>query len=138
MALRGDDPVRLSRALAIDSVYRSLAGPASGPSAARVRTEAARLAAACGDPYAKALCALAAGVGAFFGFDWRRAVSELESAEALLLEGCSGTVWELGTAHLMWCVSLFFLGRLGELLHSLPALLEKANLRGDRYESTDL
>jgi serine/threonine protein kinase len=136
--LRGGDSVRLSRALAIEAGYQSFGGPARAGRTSRILAEASRLATASEDVYAEGLCALASGVAAFFSFDWSKAASALEMAEGVLLEKCNGVAWELGTARLMWCVSLFFLGRLTELARSLPVLLHNAELRGDRYESTDL
>jgi hypothetical protein len=62
----------------------------------------------------------------------------LRAAEIRLREGCAGAAWELATARLMGCVSLFFLGEIRELSSRLPELLANAQARGDLYESTDL
>jgi eukaryotic-like serine/threonine-protein kinase len=62
--------------------------------------------------------------------------SFLKRGEAILLERCTGVVWELGTARLMGCASLFFMGRFRELLSRVPALLQDAEGRGDLYEAT--
>jgi hypothetical protein len=69
---------------------------------------------------------------------WREARDLLERAEGILRERCTGVAWELATAHLMWSVSLFFLGELGELSQRLPTLLKQAEGRGDLYEATEL
>jgi hypothetical protein len=62
----------------------------------------------------------------------------MQHAEELLREQCTGVAWELATARLVDCVSLFFLGEIRELRARLPKLVENSRSRGDLYESTDL
>jgi hypothetical protein len=62
----------------------------------------------------------------------------MDSAESFLRERCVGVAWELATARLMGCVSLFLMGRWTDLAQKLPMLLSDATKRGDLYESTDL
>jgi hypothetical protein len=130
--------VRLARALALDSAFQAFGGRHRARVAANTLRRASLLAIETNDTYAQGLCELASSVVAFLAMDWERARAQLEVAETVLAEHPAGMAWELATAHLMWCVSMFFLGRLKELAHSLPALLRVAELRGDRYESTDL
>jgi hypothetical protein len=81
---------------------------------------------------------LVTGMAAFLAGRWKESREALERAEEILHRKCVGVAWELATARLMHCVSLFFLGEFRELGNRLPGLLENAELRGDVYESTDL
>ena len=103
--LRANDRGRLSQALAIESVFQALAGPAAAEKAARIQAEAWALARAAGDAYAEAVCGLVSGGAAFFSLEWRKAAPAFELAESAFLENCSGVALELGTARLMGCVS---------------------------------
>ena len=87
-------------------------------------------------PHAIGLATLVSGMAAFLEGRWKNARQLLARGEAILLERCTGAVWELGTARLMRCASLFFMGQFRELLSQVPALLRDAERRGDLYEAT--
>jgi eukaryotic-like serine/threonine-protein kinase len=129
MALRAGEKYRIARALSMEAGYYALAGGRN-----RLRTEsllrgAAEVSEACHHPHAIGLATLASGIAAFLDGRWKNAEQLLERGEAILLARCTGVVWELGTARLMGCVSLFFMGQLRELLSRVPALLRDAEQR---------
>ena len=69
---------------------------------------------------------------------WSDARSELETAETILRERCSGVSWEIGTTTGYQFRSLMFLGRYDEIRRRIPALVKQARERGDLYALTSL
>ena len=136
LALGLGDPYRAARALSVEAGYHALSGEKSHGRMHQALTMASGLAETCGNPHAVALVNLVDGMGAFLSGKWARARTTLEGAEALLRERCSGVAWELATARLMGCASMYFLGEIRELSQRLPVLLQNAHARGDLYEST--
>lgn len=138
LALDSDDPPRAAKALAIEAGYHAMFGAKARSRSARAFSLATRLAERSGDPHAVGLTHVVAGMMAFLQGRWAVAHETLAGAEALLRERCVGVAWELGTARLVGCVSMFFLGEIAALRSRLPVLLDNAQARGNVYESTDL
>jgi tetratricopeptide (TPR) repeat protein len=138
LALQSGEKYRIARALAIEVGYHALAGGHNREYTRKVLRTVQSLSQTVNHPHAIGLATLVAGVSAFLEGRWRSSRELLERAEGILREKCTGVAWELATARLMWCVSLFFLGELDELGRRLPNLLKNADDRGDRYEATDL
>jgi hypothetical protein len=138
LALSAGEKYRIARALSVEAGYQALFGGRSRLRTERLLRSAAELSKACNHPHAVGLAALISGVAAFLEGRWKNARQLLEKGEALLLERCTGVVWELGTARLMHSVSLFFMGQFRELQSRVPALLEDAGRRGDLYAVTAL
>ena len=138
LARRAGDIYRLSRALAMEAGYSALSGSRTTGKADTTLRHAAELAAQCAHPQAAAFVAVVRGMAAFLEGRFRAACDALYGAEKVMRENCVDVAWELATARLVGCVSLFFLGELKNLSARLPELLENAQGRGDLYESTDL
>jgi len=138
LALQSGEKYRIARALAIEVGYHALAGGHNREYTQKILRTVQSLSQSVNHPHAVGLTALVAGVSAFLEGRWRDSRESLERAEGILREKCTGVAWELATARLMWCVSLFFLGELDELGRRLPNLLKNADECGDRYEATDL
>lgn len=138
LALDSGDRSRGAKALAIEAGYHAMFGIAGRPQGARALSLATQLADASGDPHAIGLTRVVAGMTAFLEGRWSAAREALADAEALLRERCSGVAWELATARLVGCVSMFFLGDIRALQVRVPALLDSAVARGNVYESTHL
>jgi hypothetical protein len=138
LALRAGEKYRLSRAFAAEAAYYALAGGRQRSHTQALLQAVIALAEQTGNSHAVGLAGLVGGMAAFLEGKWKEARQRLERAEAVLRERCIGVTWELATARLMWCVSLFCLGDLGELCQQLPALVKNAEERGDLYEATDL
>lgn len=136
LALDSGDRPRAAKALAIEAGYHAMFGAEGRSACARALDLASRLAERSGDLHAVGLNRLAAGMAAFLAGRWAAACETLGAAEALLRERCTGVAWELGTARLVGCVSMFFLGEIKALSARLPVLLDSARSRGNVYEST--
>jgi len=137
-ALSAGEKYRIARALSVEAGYHALSGGRSQPHTQSLLRKAAELSEACHHPHAIGLATLVSGMAAFLEGRWKNARELLERGEAILLEGCTGVVWELGTARLMGCASLFFMGQFRELINRVPVLLQDAERRGDLYEATAL
>ena len=138
LALRAGEKYRVARALCVEAAYHGLGGTRRTERTQRVLQTAIELSRTCDDPYAEAFSTLIAGTCAFLEGRWKEAQLSFARAETALLERCVGTVWDLATARLQSCASLFFLGELNELHQRLPALLADADMRGDLYQATAL
>jgi tetratricopeptide (TPR) repeat protein len=138
LALRAGEKYRIARALCLEAGYHGLAGTRRRGRTQRILQSAIELARTCDNPYAQALSTLITGTCAFLEGRWKNAQDWFARAETVFLERCIGAVWELATARLQRCASLFFLGELNELRQGLPALLADADARGDLYQATAL
>lgn len=137
-ALRAGEPYRVARAFAVEAAYCAFGGSRSRPRTKDLIDRATELADACGHPHALGLVTLVSGMAAFLEGRWKVAQQILERAEIVLQERCVGVTWELATARIMGCASLYFMGRVVELSERLPNLLRDADTRGDLYEATAL
>ena len=61
-----------------------------------------------------------------------------DAAEKILLERCTGVLWELTQARRFALSALTFMGNLAELGKRAPKLLSEARERGQLYAETDL
>jgi len=138
LALWSGEKYQIARALAFEAGYHAISGGRKRNRTQEVLQMAIALSQSIDNPHATGFTTLVAGAAAFLEGRWRESRELLERAERVLRERCTGVAWELATARLMWCVSLFFLGELGELGQLLPNLLKNADGRGDLYEATDL
>jgi eukaryotic-like serine/threonine-protein kinase len=138
LALHSGEKHQIARALAAEAGYQAISGGRSRHRTQRALRNAKELAQRVDHPYASALLVLVTGMAAFLEGQWRESRRLLQDAEALLRDRCTGVVWQLATARLMSCVTLFFLGELRELGQCLPTLVKNAEERGDLYEATDL
>jgi serine/threonine protein kinase len=138
LALRAGEKYRVARALSVEAAYHGLGGTRRRERTQRVLHTAIELSRTCDDPYAQAFSTLIAGTCAFLEGRWKEAQLSFARAETALLEHCVGAFWDLATARLQSCASLFFLGKLNELRQRLPALLADADMRGDLYQATAL
>ncbi|HEY0136953.1 MAG TPA: hypothetical protein VGB85_22880, partial [Nannocystis sp.] len=139
LALRAGEPVRLSRALAMES---SLVASSGGPA----RTHALRLSQAALDlahqvrsPASIATALLHAGACAYLaGGEWRRAAKLCCESETLFREKVPGSTWAKTTVRRFWLGSLMYLGELAELRRRLAEFLGDARDRGNVYALTDM
>jgi len=138
LALRARDPVRIARALALEiSLIAGLRGPAHR-AFYRAWTRARAIAQSLADPSVSAIVDGSAAGAAVLGGRWTEALELCARAERLLLQRCTGTVWERDILQMLWCNSLWYVGRLDELAAEVPARLRDACERGDRLASTNL
>src|SRR5262249_33024925 len=131
LALRAGEPYRVVRALAWQAAHTSNLGAAAWPRAARLLQAARAPAQRVRHPHALGITMLSAGVADFTRGHWATAAGQLEEAEKILREQCTGVAWELGTAHTFSLWSRFYLGDVAEMGRQSARLLKQAGERGD-------
>jgi hypothetical protein len=132
LALQSREPFRVCRALALAAAARSAMGVAARGPAERLMRAAESLASTIDHPETVALARLAAGnVPVFFG-EWRRALTALDEAEALLHERCRNVAWERTNAHYQGSSVRIFLGELADAARRVPGAVREAIERDDR------
>jgi hypothetical protein len=100
--------------------------------------KAEALARKVGRPHPIALSTLMAGISAYCNGEWRRGATLCEEAEVMLREQCTGTAWEMTSAHSFLLRSLTFLGEIREVTRRMPMLVAAALDRGNLYATTEL
>jgi tetratricopeptide (TPR) repeat protein len=138
LALRAGELNRVTRALASEVAYSATGGGATRKRTERVWKVTSSLVTRIGDPHTMGLATWAAGLAAYLEGRWKTALELCDRAEEILLERCTGVVWELANARFYALRSLMFMGRFEELSRRLPAYVKDAHLRGDLYEETNL
>jgi hypothetical protein len=73
------------------------------------------------------------GTCAFFRGEWDESLEHTREADAILAERCTNVAWERATNMRFELVSLYYLGRVGELSERVPGLVEIARDRDDLY-----
>ncbi len=138
LALNAGEPHRIVRALGLEIGHSSTGGGRSRRRTAEVFRVARALAERLQDPHGLGMVWLGGGVAAYFEGRWRDARELCDRAVEVLRSRCTGVAHELNEAHFHAIRALEFLGELKELSQRLPALLQDAATRGDRYAATNL
>jgi hypothetical protein len=138
LALDAGEPYRVARALAAEASFVATIGSRGEELSARLIKEAQGLAMRVGDPQLLGLIEFCTGLTHFLVGRWRESQVHQVEAERLFREAGSAVTWEAASARLFGVWSLFYLGELQELSRRLPALLDEARRRGDRYTITSL
>jgi hypothetical protein len=138
LALDAGEPYRIARALALEVPFVAVPGLAARPRALELLAAADTLARRTGHPHALALVRLVSGTSLYLAGRFPEAVAELDRAESILRERCTGVPWERGSGATigLWC--RFFTGDLREFCRRVPAAIREAEERGDRYVATNL
>ncbi len=139
LALKAGEPIRLSRALAMEASLVASGGGGSRTQALRLSQAALDLAHQVKQPAAIAGALLHAGACAYLaGGEWRRAASLCSEGEALFRKRVAGSTWAKTTIRRFWLGSLMYLGELAELRRRLAEFLGDARDRGNLYALTDM
>ena len=138
LALEASEPVRLCRALAVAAINAASRGERSRSRAEDLVRMAERIAQELDEPRVRALALLAAGTVHFFLGEWRSSRSKLERADQMFRENCRGVAWELANTHSWTCNVLILSGDLSEASRRVPALLDEAQSREDRFALMNL
>ncbi len=138
LALGAGEPYRIARSLGFEAGFSASAGVGARARTARLLGEAGALVEKLDQPQALALYKGAAGMAAFLEGRWRAAVDLFDAATELFVQRCTGVAWEQHTAQLYAMISLFYLGRAGELQRRFPSRLQEALDRGNLYAATTL
>ncbi len=132
-ALRAGDPRRTGHTLCL--VSGSLA-PFGGPALAWARSmlaRAERLAAEVRDPHLDGMAIIARGQIDFVAGRFTSMLERCDHGGRLLAENCRGVRWDCDVAQMGALRALEELGRLDELRHRLPRLLDEAIAHDDLY-----
>ena len=136
-ALDVGDPIRIARALALESGFSVIIPIAAGPGRSETLSHAAMKLA--GDvPYVEALTSLWTGIGVFLTGRWTEATRRCGSAMTTFRDQCTGVLWELNLAQGFFLFSLAYRGRLREVAGHMAALSQSARERGNFYLELEL
>jgi hypothetical protein len=137
-ALDAGEPVRLSRALAVDAAFLSTAGQHAAPKWAPAMARASEIAARIGTPHAEGVIVGTEALIHHMIGDWVPGYPKALRAREMLGQHSMGGVWDVRAADmvLLWCLT--WTGRLGELQRELARYLRSADARGDLYAATSM
>ena len=133
LALEASEPVRLCRALAVAAGNTATRGERGRSRAEELVRASERIAEEIEEPHARALALLTAGTVHFLLGEWRSSRSKLERAEQVLRESCRAVSWELANTQTWTCNVLILSGELSEASRRVPALMDEARSREDRF-----
>lgn len=133
LALEAGEPVRLCRALAVAAGNAAARGEKARGWAEDLVHAAERVGEEIEEPRARALALFAAGTVHFLLGEWRGSRTKLESAEQILRESCRAVAWELANIQSWTCNVLILSGELAEASRRVPALMDEARDREDRF-----
>lgn len=138
LSLRAGEPYRVTRALAFEAAYLAIDGGPSAPRVAELLATASSIGARIGRPHALGLVAFVSGVTATLFGRWQQGVLDLDRADTIFREKCTGVTWERSWAHTFAVWALWYGGETREFLRRVPLYLQAADERGDRYLATSL
>jgi hypothetical protein len=138
LSLAAGEPYRIARALALEVPFASVPGISARGRALELLAEADALARRTGHPHALALVRLMSGTSYYLVGRFSEAIVELDRADVILRERCTGVAWERGSGRTIgiWC--RWLTGDLREFCRLVPLAIREAEERGDRYLATNL
>ena len=138
LALDAGEPYRAARALALEVPFVGVPGSSTRGRAIELLAEADALAHRTGNPHALGLVRLVSGTAFYLVGEFPDAVAELDRAETILRERCTGVAWERASGLTIGLWSRWFTGDLREFCRRVPLAIREAEERGDRYLATNL
>ncbi|CAN5231762.1 hypothetical protein BH11MYX1_BH11MYX1_45250 [soil metagenome] len=140
LALDAGEPYRVSRALAWESIVRSMEGGTKSWRRAReLGVTAKAIADRIHHPHARAWAEATEAIAAGCRGDWRESQAHSRATIALFREAQTDVVWEVGSMHVWWLLpALYFAGDLSELAYRAPQAVGDADAVGDLYTGTSL
>ncbi|APR86336.1 Serine/threonine protein kinase [Minicystis rosea] len=138
LSLDAGEPYRVARALALEVGFVAVPGGPARPRALELLAAADAVARRTGHPHAHALVRLASGTALYLVGRFPEAIAELDRAESMFRERCTGVAWELGSGLTIGLWSRFLTGDLREFCRRVPLVIREAEERGDRYLATNL
>jgi hypothetical protein len=138
LSLDAGEPYRVARALALEVPFVGVPGVAARGRALELLAEADALAQRTGHPHALGLVRLVSGTSLYLVGRFPEAVAELDRADVILRERCTGVTWERGSGLTIGIWARWFTGDLREFCRRVPLAIREAEERGDRYLATNL
>jgi tRNA A-37 threonylcarbamoyl transferase component Bud32/tetratricopeptide (TPR) repeat protein len=133
LALKAGEPERIAPLLAMEAGHAGCSGGPSAARAARVLQAAEDLARKVDRPYVWGVLEASRGAVATNIGRWKEVCESCRRAEEIFRRQCPGAVWELDTARGYDMAARTHMGEIGELSGRLPAILQDARQRDDRY-----
>lgn len=137
-ALNLGDPTWAALSMCLEMAFVSTAGGKKRAQVDRIWSQCDELADRSDDPMCRGVSTCYRGLIAFLRGDWAEAATRLSIGQRYVLEHCTGVRYELDVARHYHMASLVYLGRIGELTRTMPALLREAHAQGDEYLATGL
>jgi hypothetical protein len=132
-ALNLGEVYRIARSMAWEATHNSNLGSHGWTRTATLLDLAQKVAEESEHPHALGMAAMARGIAEFTMGRWATAVPQLDLADAMLRERCTGVAWELDTDHAFATWALLYMGEFAELGRRTALLLKEAEERGDLY-----
>ena len=140
LALDAGEPYRVSRAIAWESIVRSMeGGPTSERRARELGASAKAIAERIAHPHARAWAAATEAIAAECEGRWRDAQRHSHVTIALFREAQTDVAWEVGSMYAWWLLpAMYMAGDLVELADRTPRAAADADAVGDLYTATSL
>jgi serine/threonine protein kinase/tetratricopeptide (TPR) repeat protein len=137
-ALDAGEPYRVARAIGVEACFSAILGSKSAPRTAMLLSRARALVGHLDAPHAIGVCIVAEAYEAYHQGKFRRSLTLFEEAEHVFRDRCAGVAWELANVHVFTLSALAHVGAYRDISAKLPALLEEAEARGDRFAHVTL
>jgi len=137
LCLRAHEPVRLARALALETIFQSVPGPRGASSAERVLSHLRRLHDRAPSPAIDAYCRFADGAHNYFTGRFRPAAESWQTLKDQF-ETIREAYWERNSFAFFGLCGRVLLGELLLASQQLPGLLREAEERGNLFLHANL
>lgn len=138
LSLKAGEPYRIARALSFEAAHSAAGGGKTQKRTVELLRTAKQLAEEVNNYHALGLNTFIYGFASFLQGKWKEAYDFDSEAEEILVNKCTGVHWELASTRINLLHSLLFLGRLEDLFHRVPSLLNEAQRQGDIYAESTL
>jgi hypothetical protein len=140
LALSAGEPYRVSRAIAWESIVRSMeGGAASWQRAADLGATSKAIAERIDHPHARAWASATDAILAWCRGQWREAEACSIETIARFREAQSDVAWEVGSMYAWWLLpAQYFSGKLVELVAQAQTRVDEVEAIGDLYTATSM
>ncbi|MEO8553191.1 MAG: hypothetical protein ABI678_24630, partial [Kofleriaceae bacterium] len=140
LALDAGEPYRVSRAIAWESIVRSMEGGASARRrAVELSATAKTIAERIAHPHARAWAAATLAIAAECEGRWRDAIDHSITTIALFREAQTDVAWEVGSMYAWWLLpAQYMAGELADLSDRAAQAVSTAEAVGDLYTAISL
>ena len=139
LALRSGDSGHVATALSCEAPFLCTSrSRRSHARAGAVLDTVDQLAAATGEPHARARYLLSRALVAFLQGRWRTAAEQADQAEEQLRSQCVNVTWELASSQIFACSSRYIRGDWAENHRRLPDIIRQVEQRGESNVAVSL
>jgi len=137
-ALEAGEPLRVARALTIESAFSGLAGGNDERRSQSLSRRTHEVARTIPHPYPEAFATMSDGANHWLRGRWPEARKSMETAVAVFERDCTGVSWEKDTSRFVALTALAHEGDFTQLARRYEAALYDALERGDLYMEVQL